>query len=103
MHHSAYPLFFFSVIIFRGCHPLCAGLSHVVSQLDSLMSLCRCCRSCLVVAVALYFEDVGVMSAAILDIEEDLGLSAFQAEVLVGSLNVIAAFGGLIAGAHDTQ
>lgn len=47
----------------------------------------------------LCLEDVGVMSAAILDIEEDMGLSAFQAEVLVGSLNVIAAFGGLIAGA----
>ena len=43
--------------------------------------------------------DVGVMSAAILDIEEDMSLSAFEAEVLVGSLNVIAAFGGLIAGA----
>lgn len=43
-------------------------------------------------------EDVGVMSAAILDIEEDLDLSPLQAEVLVGSLNVIAAFGGLIAG-----
>ncbi|CAM9206663.1 unnamed protein product [Ascophyllum nodosum] len=42
--------------------------------------------------------DVGVMSAAILDIEEDMSLSAFEAEVLVGSLNVIAAFGGLIAG-----
>lgn len=44
-------------------------------------------------------EDVGVMSAAILDIEEDMDLSPVQAEVLVGSLNVIAAFGGLIAGA----
>lgn len=42
--------------------------------------------------------DVGVMSAAILDIEEDMMLSPLQAEVLVGSLNVIAAFGGLIAG-----
>lgn len=39
------------------------------------------------------------MSAAILDIEEDMDLTPVQAEVLVGSLNVIAAFGGLIAGA----
>ena len=46
-----------------------------------------------------FFSDVGVMSAAILDIEEDMDLSYVQAEVLVGSLNVIAAFGGLIAGA----
>lgn len=46
-------------------------------------------------------SDVGVMSAAILDIEEDMDLTAFQAEVLVGSLNVIAAFGGLIAGEYS--
>lgn len=38
------------------------------------------------------------MSAAILDIEEDMQLTPWQAELLVGSLNVIAAFGGLIAG-----
>ena len=54
-----------------------------------------CLRPCFV----FLFEDVGVMSAAILDIEEDMDLSPVQAEVLVGSLNVIAAFGGLIAGA----
>ncbi|CAB1102967.1 unnamed protein product [Ectocarpus sp. CCAP 1310/34] len=52
----------------------------------------------LLIRVLCYCEDVGVMSAAILDIEEDMGLSPLQAEVLVGSLNVIAAFGGLIAG-----
>lgn len=39
------------------------------------------------------------MSAAILDIEEDMELTSWEAELLVGSLNVIAAFGGLIAGA----
>lgn len=54
-----------------------------------------------VVFILMKTLDVGVMSAAILDIEEDLGLTAFQAEVLVGSLNVIAAFGGLIAGAYS--
>ncbi|CAM9226986.1 unnamed protein product, partial [Hapterophycus canaliculatus] len=37
------------------------------------------------------------MSAAILDIEEDMDLTPWEAELLVGSLNVIAAFGGLIA------
>lgn len=62
------------------------------------------CRACCTEPTGRAFlfyliEDVGVMSAAILDIEEDMDLSPVQAEVLVGSLNVIAAFGGLIAGA----
>eukprot|EP00903_Cladosiphon_okamuranus_P016207 g14955.t1 len=61
----------------------------------TLIYLCALCSS---LTSVLLGYDVGVMSAAILDIEEDMGLSAVQAEVLVGSLNVIAAFGGLIAG-----
>lgn len=55
-------------------------------------------RASLLLAFPGVSVDVGVMSAAILDIEEDMLLTAFQAEVLVGSLNLIAAFGGLIAG-----
>jgi len=42
--------------------------------------------------------DVGVMSGAILNIAEDLDLGTVQQEIIVGSLNLIAAFGGLVAG-----
>eukprot|EP00611_Tribonema_gayanum_P017124 TRINITY_DN2967_c0_g1_i2.p1 TRINITY_DN2967_c0_g1~~TRINITY_DN2967_c0_g1_i2.p1 ORF type:complete len:185 (+),score=65.62 TRINITY_DN2967_c0_g1_i2:219-773(+) len=42
--------------------------------------------------------DVGVMSGAILYIGEDLEMTTLQKEMVVGSLNLIAAFGGLIAG-----
>ncbi|CAM9643191.1 unnamed protein product [Ectocarpus fasciculatus] len=61
----------------------------------TLIYLCALCSS---LTSVLLGYDVGVMSAAILDIEEDMDLSPLQAEILVGSLNVIAAFGGLIAG-----
>jgi len=42
--------------------------------------------------------DVGVMSGAIIFISEDLGLTRPQQEIVIGSLNLIAAFGGLMAG-----
>lgn len=70
---------------------------------DPLTTICATLSgalfSCFRFLLIVFVSDVGVMSAAILDIEEDMDLSPVQAEVLVGSLNVIAAFGGLIAGA----
>ncbi|CAN0239873.1 unnamed protein product, partial [Discosporangium mesarthrocarpum] len=42
--------------------------------------------------------DVGVMSGAIKYIKSDLGLSTLQESIIVSSLNLVAAFGGLLAG-----
>eukprot|EP00638_Chattonella_subsalsa_P006603 CAMPEP_0117754464 /NCGR_PEP_ID=MMETSP0947-20121206/12847_1 /TAXON_ID=44440 /ORGANISM="Chattonella subsalsa, Strain CCMP2191" /LENGTH=387 /DNA_ID=CAMNT_0005573563 /DNA_START=102 /DNA_END=1262 /DNA_ORIENTATION=+ len=42
--------------------------------------------------------DVGVMSGAILYIKDDLDLTTTEEELVVGSLNLVAAFGGLVAG-----
>ena len=42
--------------------------------------------------------DIGVISGTITAIIDDIGLSTFQAEVVVGSLNLVSAFGGLGAG-----
>ncbi|CAM9701001.1 unnamed protein product, partial [Phaeothamnion confervicola] len=61
----------------------------------SLIWLCAICSS---LTSVLLGYDVGVMSGAILYIKTTLGLSTVQQEVTVGSLNLIAAFGGLVAG-----
>ena len=45
-----------------------------------------------------YFADVGVMSGAILFIQEDLKISEVQEEVLVGILSIISLLGSLAAG-----
>ena len=42
--------------------------------------------------------DVGVMADAIVFIGNDMQLNSFQTQIIVGSLNFIAAFGTLIAG-----
>ena len=42
--------------------------------------------------------DVGVMADAIVFIGNDMQLNAGQTQIIVGSLNFIAAFGTLIAG-----
>lgn len=42
--------------------------------------------------------DVGVMSGAIIFIQEDLNISDVQIEVLVGSLSIISLFGSLVGG-----
>lgn len=60
-----------------------------------LVRYCALCSS--LVSMGLGY-DVGVMSGAILYIATDLDLSIVQQEFIVGSLNLIAAFGGLIAG-----
>ena len=57
----------------------------------------RCAFVSSLTSVLLGF-DVGIFSGAILYIGSDLGLSTVQQEIIVGSLNLIAAFGGLIAG-----
>ena len=47
---------------------------------------------------ALLGYDIGIVSGAIVFITKDLSLSAWQAEVVVGSLNLVSAFGALLAG-----
>jgi hypothetical protein len=42
--------------------------------------------------------DIGVISGAIIFIEKDLDLESWQAELIVGSLNLVSAFGGLASG-----
>ncbi|CAB1111751.1 unnamed protein product [Ectocarpus sp. CCAP 1310/34] len=60
-----------------------------------LVYLCAACSS---LCSILLGYDVGVMSGAKEFIRPDLGLSTVQNEVMVGSLNIVAAFGGLVAG-----
>ena len=47
---------------------------------------------------ALLGYDIGIISGAIVFITKDLSLSTWQAEVVVGSLNLVSAFGALLAG-----
>ena len=42
--------------------------------------------------------DIGIISGAILYIEKELDLDPTQAEIIVGSLNLVSAFGGLGSG-----
>ena len=42
--------------------------------------------------------DIGIMSGAIVFLAKDLSLSTWQAEVVVGSLNLVSAFGALLVG-----
>ena len=42
--------------------------------------------------------DIGVISGAIVFITKDMGLSTWQAELVVGSLNFVSAFGALFVG-----
>ena len=42
--------------------------------------------------------DVGIMAAAIQPLEAQMELSGFQKEVAMGSLNFVAAFGGILGG-----
>ncbi|KAH6556755.1 hypothetical protein KP509_1Z158100 [Ceratopteris richardii] len=50
------------------------------------------------VSAMLMGYDIGIMSGAILFIQEELHLSLFEEEVVVGSLNLFAAFGSLASG-----
>eukprot|EP00250_Pteridium_aquilinum_P017675 c23732_g1_i1 orf=942-1955(-) len=50
------------------------------------------------VSAMLMGYDIGIMSSAILFIHDDLHLSLFETEVIVGSLNLFAAVGSLGAG-----
>ncbi|CAM9689067.1 unnamed protein product [Scytosiphon promiscuus] len=61
----------------------------------ALVYLCAMCSS---LCSILLGYDVGVMSGAKEFIKPDLGLTTVQNEVMVGSLNIVAAFGGLLAG-----
>ena len=47
---------------------------------------------------ALLGYDIGIISGAIIFIRDDLGLSTRQAEVVVGSLNLVSALGALVVG-----
>jgi MFS family permease len=47
---------------------------------------------------ALLGYDIGIVSGAIVFITKDMSLSTWQAEVVVGSLNLVSAFGALLAG-----
>ena len=47
---------------------------------------------------ALLGYDIGIISGAIVFITKDLSLSTWQAEVVVGSLNLVSAFGALLVG-----
>lgn len=42
--------------------------------------------------------DIGIMSAAKLQIRDDMDLSDNRVEVMVGILNFVSAFGGLVSG-----
>eukprot|EP00612_Vaucheria_litorea_P001025 CAMPEP_0171452226 /NCGR_PEP_ID=MMETSP0945-20130129/415_1 /TAXON_ID=109269 /ORGANISM="Vaucheria litorea, Strain CCMP2940" /LENGTH=512 /DNA_ID=CAMNT_0011976843 /DNA_START=64 /DNA_END=1599 /DNA_ORIENTATION=- len=68
---------------------------EVTPSQKTLVYVCAICSS---LTSVLLGYDVGVMSGAILYIGEDLNMTTVQKEMVVGSLNVIAAFGGLIAG-----
>lgn len=57
-----------------------------------------CCVLLSTVSAMLMGYDIGIMSGAILFIQEDLHLSLFEEEVIVGSLNLFAAVGSLGAG-----
>lgn len=57
-----------------------------------------CCVLLSTVSATLMGYDIGIMSSAILSIHDSLHLSVFQEEVIVGSLNLFAAFGSLGAG-----
>ncbi|CAN0188939.1 unnamed protein product, partial [Discosporangium mesarthrocarpum] len=61
----------------------------------ALVYVCAVCSS---LCSVLLGYDIGVMSGAKEFIRPDLGLSSVQEEVVVGSLNIVAAFGGLVAG-----
>mmetsp|Transcript_28650 Transcript_28650/g.37550 ORF Transcript_28650/g.37550 Transcript_28650/m.37550 type:complete len:526 (-) Transcript_28650:172-1749(-) len=67
------------------------------------LTLVYCCAVTSSLTSILLGYDVGVISGAILYISEDLGLSTVQEEVLVGMLNLVAAFGGLVAGKAADQ
>ena len=47
---------------------------------------------------ALLGYDIGIISGAIVFITKDVSLSTWQAEVVVGSLNLVSAFGALLVG-----
>ena len=53
---------------------------------------------CASFGAALLGYDVGVISGAILFIEEDFVLTTFQTEVIISSLNIVSLFGALFAG-----
>jgi hypothetical protein len=48
-------------------------------------------------------QQVGIMAVARRYVDEQLTLSSVQSEVVMGSLNLIAAFGGLIAGQQTIE
>jgi sugar porter (SP) family MFS transporter len=56
------------------------------------------CGFCASLTSILLGYDVGIMSVARKYVDQQLMLSSVQSEVVMGSLNLIAAFGGLIAG-----
>ncbi|KAI5061169.1 hypothetical protein GOP47_0023674 [Adiantum capillus-veneris] len=57
-----------------------------------------CCILLTTVSAMLMGYDVGIMSSAILFITEELKLSTLKQEVIVGSLNLVAAVGAIAAG-----
>jgi sugar porter (SP) family MFS transporter len=65
------------------------------SRARALVTLCAITAS---LTSVLLGYDVGVMSGAILYIGDEFQLSTVQKEMIVGSLNLVAAFGGLLAG-----
>ncbi|KAM3576673.1 hypothetical protein VYU27_001476 [Nannochloropsis oceanica] len=60
-----------------------------------LVYLCGFCAS---LTSILLGYDVGVMSVARKYVDRQLSLTSVQSEIVMGSLNLVAAFGGLIAG-----
>eukprot|EP00640_Fibrocapsa_japonica_P000679 CAMPEP_0113942666 /NCGR_PEP_ID=MMETSP1339-20121228/8323_1 /TAXON_ID=94617 /ORGANISM="Fibrocapsa japonica" /LENGTH=576 /DNA_ID=CAMNT_0000947203 /DNA_START=212 /DNA_END=1942 /DNA_ORIENTATION=- /assembly_acc=CAM_ASM_000762 len=76
----------------------CDGsLSECTRGLKPTTLVWLCCI-CVSMTSMLLGYDVGIMSGALYFINADLHLSPVQEEVLVGTLNMVAALGGLVAG-----
>ncbi|KAI6672944.1 hypothetical protein NL676_000850 [Syzygium grande] len=76
-------------------------LIHYQRQLEKRKSTRRYVITCAVFASlnnVLLGYDVGVMSGAILFIQEDLKITEVQEEVLIGCLSIISLFGSLVGG-----
>jgi MFS family permease len=52
---------------------------------------------------SVHSADIGVMSGAVLFVEEDMKIKTFQKELLVGSLNLVSLLGGAFAGRLSDQ
>eukprot|EP00054_Salpingoeca_dolichothecata_P026736 m.192754 g.192754 ORF g.192754 m.192754 type:complete len:232 (-) comp25752_c0_seq1:1307-2002(-) len=67
---------------------VCFGVKRFVGLCIFLTSLSSC----------LLGYDIGIMAGAKRFIKKDLGFSGTQIEIILGSLNLVAAFGGLLSG-----